>query len=163
MPLVGRGGIQSKVRARRSFDTRSDGPSTSPLGVHMNVLGLSHYNLRAPRELLDTLRTFYVEVVGLHVGHRPPFANFGYWLYAGEQAVLHLGEASREGMPAVEAPRSFDHAAFNCIGRREFEARLAHLSIRYEVGHVPQTDQVQLFFKDPAGNGVELIFPGADA
>jgi catechol-2,3-dioxygenase len=129
----------------------------------MKVLSLSHYNLRAPRELLETLRAFYVEVVGLEVGHRPPFVTFGYWLYAGEQAVLHLGEARRDEATAGEAPTSFDHAAFNCIGRREFETRLTHLGIRYEVAHVPQTDQVQLFFKDPAGNGVELNFTGADA
>jgi hypothetical protein len=30
------------------------------------------------------------------------------------------------------------------------------------VAHVPVTGQVQLFFKDPAGNGVELNFSVAD-
>ena len=129
----------------------------------MKVLSLSHYNLRAPRELLDTLRAFYVDVVGLKVGFRPPFVTFGYWLYAGEQAVLHLGETLRDEAPADDAPTSFDHAAFNCTGRREFETRLAHLGIKYEVAHVPQTNQVQLFFKDPGGNGVELTFMDADA
>ncbi len=129
----------------------------------MNVLSLSHYNLRAPRALLDALRVFYVEVVGLEVGHRPPFTTFGYWLYAGQQAVLHLGEAPRDEAPAAEAPSGFDHAAFNCTGRREFETRLAQLGVRYVVAHVPHSEQVQLFFKDPAGNGVELTFMGADA
>src|SRR5712671_5433476 len=112
----------------------------------MKVLGLSHYNLRAPRELLETLRAFYVEVVGLEVGQRPPFMTFGYWLYAGEQAVLHLGEAPREEAPVQEASSSFDHAAFHCTGRREFETRLTQLGIKYEVARVPLTDQVQLFF-----------------
>jgi len=129
----------------------------------MRVLGLSHYNLRAPRDLLDKLRAFYVEVVGLEVGHRPPFQTFGYWLYAGEQAVLHLGEAPRDEGPADEGSRSFDHAAFSCTGRSECETRLAQFGIKYEVAHVPHTDQVQLFFTDPAGNGVELSFMGADA
>ena len=58
--------------------------------ARMSVVSFSHYNLRAPRELLDTLRAFYVEAVGLKPGPRPPFTRFGYWLYAGEQAVLHL-------------------------------------------------------------------------
>lgn len=129
----------------------------------MNVCGLGHYNLRAPRELLDTLRAFYVEVLGLEVGYRPPFVTFGYWLYAGDQAVLHLGEASQDEMPVADAPRSFDHGAFNCIGRREFETKLEHLGIKYKVARVPQTDLVQLVFKDPAGNGVELTFTGTDA
>ncbi|HMI38262.1 MAG TPA: hypothetical protein VK505_11620 [Steroidobacteraceae bacterium] len=137
--------------------------STGALGGRMKVLGFSHYNLRAPRELLDTLRAFYVDVVGLKCGHRPPFSTFGYWLYAGEQAVLHLSEASGGASPAAGAPTNFDHAAFNCMGRREFETRLAQLSVKYHVAHVPQTKQIQLFLKDPAGNGVELNFTDADA
>jgi glyoxylase I family protein len=56
----------------------------------MNVLSFSHYNLRAPRELLDTLCSFYTEVIGLRVGERTPLMSFGYWLYAGQQDVLHL-------------------------------------------------------------------------
>jgi catechol-2,3-dioxygenase len=128
----------------------------------VKVSSLSHYNLRAPRELLEKLRAFYVEVVGLEVGHRPAFTNFGYWLYAGEQAVLHLGEASGDEARVPGAPGSFDHAAFNCSGQKEFEARLARLGVGYEVAHVPQTGQVQLFFDDPAGNGVELTFTDVD-
>lgn len=31
----------------------------------MPALGFSHYNLRAPRALLDELRDFYRDVVGL--------------------------------------------------------------------------------------------------
>jgi catechol-2,3-dioxygenase len=129
----------------------------------MNVQGFSHYNLRASRELLDALRSFYVEVVGLRVGERPAFVSFGYWLYAGEQAVLHLSEAARDETRSVDATTTFDHAAFNCTGRREFETRLTQLGISYELARVPQTNQVQLFLKDPAGNGVELNFAGTDA
>jgi catechol 2,3-dioxygenase-like lactoylglutathione lyase family enzyme len=51
----------------------------------VQILSFSHYNLRAPRELLDELRLFYTEVVGLEQGLRPPFPRFGYWLYAGAQ------------------------------------------------------------------------------
>ena len=54
----------------------------------MKILGLDHYNLCAPRELLEELREFYTDTVGLTVGYRPPFDSAGYWLYAGEQAVL---------------------------------------------------------------------------
>jgi catechol-2,3-dioxygenase len=129
----------------------------------MKVLSLSHYNLRAPRELLDALRDFYTEVVGLNAGERPPFMSFGYWLYAGDQAVLHLSEARRDEGPRVQATTTFDHVAFNCSGRREFESKLAQRGIRYELDHVPQTGLVQLFFDDPAGNGVELSFAGDES
>ena len=133
------------------------------LGANMNVAGLSHYNLRAPRELLDALRDFYTEVVGLKAGNRPAFQSFGYLLYAGAQDVLHLSESAPDEVRPVIPSTTFDHAAFNCTGRAAFEATLSRHGIRYEVARVPLTGQVQLFFKDPAGNGVELNFPGLDA
>lgn len=54
----------------------------------MKILELDHYNLSAPRELLERLRVFYTETVGLTVGYRPSFQKFGYWLYAGDHAVF---------------------------------------------------------------------------
>jgi catechol-2,3-dioxygenase len=91
------------------------------------VSGLNHYNLRAPRELLEELRTFYTEVVGLTVGARPRFNSFGYWLYAGADPILHLSE-QRPGREApTAAPSTFDHAAFSCQDLAAFER---HLSAR---------------------------------
>ena len=62
----------------------------------MSVIGFDHYNLCGPRELLESLRVFYTEVVGLTDGYRPPFETFGFWLYAGEHAVLHLSESAQD-------------------------------------------------------------------
>ena len=126
----------------------------------MAVLGFSHYNLRAPRPMLERLRDFYVEVVGLQAGPRPPFRSFGYWLYAGGEPVLHLSE-SGAGEPARDAPggtTTFDHAAFRCSDLAGTEARLAARGRAFERAEVPTTGIVQLFFSDPAGNGVELGF-----
>jgi catechol 2,3-dioxygenase-like lactoylglutathione lyase family enzyme len=124
----------------------------------MPITGFSHYNLRAPRELLDALCRFYCEVVGLRRGDRPPFTNYGHWLYAGDRAVLHLSETRDGEIRSAEAKNTFDHAAFDCTGRDEVEQHLARHGIRYRTAHVPQTGVVQLFFSDPAGNGVELNF-----
>ena len=44
----------------------------------MPITGLGHYNLRAPRELLESLRAFYCDVIGLSTGKRAPFGSFGY-------------------------------------------------------------------------------------
>ena len=124
----------------------------------MQVLGFSHYNLRAPRGLLQELCSFYCEIVGLAVGPRPPFKSNGYWLYAGNQDVLHLTECPVDESRSIEARTTFDHAAFNCRDRAAYEKRLSETGIRYDVDNVPQTGQFQIFFKDPAGNGVELNF-----
>lgn len=48
--------------------------------------------------------------------------------------------------------------AFACSGRAEMEARLHASGVGFRTDHVPATAQVQLFFQDPAGNGVELNF-----
>ena len=124
----------------------------------MATLGLNHYNLRAPRALLDQLREFYCEVVGLTQGLRPPLEGYGYWLYAGQQDVLHLSQARADETRVTHVATTFDHVAFTCTQRQKVEARLHRHNIQFETAHVPQTGKVQLFFKDPAGNGVELNF-----
>lgn len=127
----------------------------------MTAIAFNHFNLRAPRELLDALRDFYRDVVGLQVGARPPFRSFGYWLYLGGQPVLHLSEALPDEGRVAGAVNTFDHVAFACIDRPAMEEKLQRLGIAYETTHVPATNQVQLFITDPAGNGVELNFDGA--
>lgn len=129
----------------------------------MPVHALDHYNLRAPRALLDELCAFYRDVVGLTVGERPPFRRFGYWLYAGPRPVLHLGEADASDVCATDVETTFNHASFACTNLREFERRLTERGIEYRTARVPLTKQVQLFFRDPAGNGVELGFSSAEA
>jgi catechol 2,3-dioxygenase-like lactoylglutathione lyase family enzyme len=129
----------------------------------MALIGFAHYNIRASRDLLERLRAFYCDVVGLRVGSRPEFSNFGYWLYAGTQDLLHLTEAGEGDVRSVDARPTFDHVAFNCAGRIEYERRLADHGISHEVATVPGTGQVQFFLKDPGGNGVELNFAANDA
>jgi catechol-2,3-dioxygenase len=128
----------------------------------MPVAGFDHYNLRAARPVLDELRDFYRDVVGLTVGERPPFRRFGYWLYSGERAVLHLSLADDGEERSRSAVTTFAHAAFNCTGRAEFEQRLKAFGIPYRTAQVPLLNLSQLFFHDPAGNGVELQFDAAE-
>ncbi|MBV8605356.1 MAG: diguanylate cyclase [Pelomonas sp.] len=124
----------------------------------MTVRGLAHVNLRAPRALLDALRDFYVDVVGLAPGPRPPFASFGYWLYAGGRDVLHLSEARAGEERAPGRSPTYDHLALACDDLAGTEAQLRARGLAYRRAAVPLTGQVQLFFADPAGNGVELNF-----
>jgi len=124
----------------------------------MPALGLDHYNLRAPRALLDELRAFYIAAVGLVDGPRPPFTRFGYWLYASKQPVLHLTEASPDEVRIPHANGTFDHVAFRATDPTAMAARLDALGIAYRQAAVPGSSVRQLFLHDPAGNGVELNF-----
>jgi catechol-2,3-dioxygenase len=128
----------------------------------MTVRGFDHYNLRADRAVLDELRDFYRDVVGLTVGERPPFRRFGYWLYSGDKAVLHLSLTDDGEQRSRAAVNTFSHAAFNCTGRAEFEQRLKARGVAYRTAQVPLLNLAQLFFHDPAGNGVELQFDATE-
>ena len=101
-------------------------------------------------------------MVGLTVGDRPPFRRFGYWLYSGDRPVLHLSLEDDGEQRPKGAVNTFAHVAFNCTGRAEFEQRLNARGIPYRTAQVPLLNIAQLFFHDPAGNGVELQFDRAE-
>lgn len=127
------------------------------------IIGLNHVNLRAPADLLERLRDFYRDVVGLAPGFRPAFASQGYWLYAGDQPVMHLSiQASDEVPRQPAAPGVFDHFALSAADPEAVAARLRAHGVAFEVSRSDLTRQHQFFFSDPAGNGVELNFPFED-
>jgi catechol 2,3-dioxygenase-like lactoylglutathione lyase family enzyme len=126
----------------------------------MDKVGLNHFNITAPIELLEKVRDFYVEVLGLVVGDRPDFMRKGFWLYAGDDPIVHLtvcegGDARANG---ESGPNFFDHIAFSCKGLSGVIERLNHLNIPYEVAEIPSLGQLQIFLRDPASVGVELNF-----
>ncbi len=108
--------------------------------------------------MLDQLREFYCDVVGLSVGDRPPFSEFGYWLYAGDRAIVHLSVADADDDCPADVSSTFAHIAFACSDRASYERRLEESCVQYDVAVVPDLGITQLFFKDPAGNGIELSF-----
>lgn len=122
---------------------------------------LDHFNITGPMELLEEVRAFYTEVLGLTVGPRPQVPVRGYWLYAGDQAILHLAEGE-----AVAAKGGYlDHIAFACDDLAGLQARLASRNLPHTVNCFDAVKFTQVFLRDPAGIGVELNFhnqlPGA--
>ena len=123
------------------------------------VRALDHVNLRAPAALIERLRRFYVDIVGLQEGPRPSFrsGSRGHWLYAGEQPLMHLSiSAEGEGLP--QRSGWLNHYAFACDDLASTRARLDAAEIPYKVDIVDSLGQVQLFLTDPAGLAVELNF-----
>jgi catechol 2,3-dioxygenase-like lactoylglutathione lyase family enzyme len=126
----------------------------------MSVIGINHFNITAPAELLEKVRDFYVEVLGLKVGERPGFRRQGFWLYAGEEPIIHLTVDDREESSAdVESTHGFlDHIAFTCRGLPGLIERLKRSDIPYRMSEVASLGQVQVFVHDPASVRVELNF-----
>ena len=122
------------------------------------ICGINHYNLRATPEIIEKLKKFYIEIVGLKLGHRPPFKNGGYWLYANDKDVLHLSFSKNDITNELHVSSTFDHMAFTAENEMDHINVLKENNIDYIIREVPEIGNRQIFFKDPAGNGIELIF-----
>ncbi len=133
------------------------------------VLGLNHFNITASPALVEQLKSFYVEVIGLTVGPRAQLDHGGFWLYAGESAILHLSarqqsccqQSTYDIATSTETPRRegcFNHISLSCTGLASTVKRLIALKIPYRIAEVPDFGQTQIFIHDPAGIGVELTF-----
>jgi glyoxylase I family protein len=135
----------------------------------MAITGLQHFNLRIPESELRAVQTFYVEVLGLRRGPRPSFRSLGAWLYAGDRPLIHLtqmnsGEIAPQGAPSslppsIERCSALDHIALICDDLPVMRECLERHHVEYRMTEVPAAKEVQIFLRDPAGIGIELIFP----
>jgi len=126
----------------------------------MGVLAFNHINIRAPRPVLEEVRNFYMEVIGLTEGFRPDVPIHGYWLYLGDLPVLHLMEWSDITEPPTFERGYLDHVAFSCDGLEDFINKLKNLDVVYTRRDFDLNGGIftQLEVTDPVGNGVELNF-----
>src|SRR4029434_11300627 len=112
---------------------------------------MNHFTVLA-KDLAET-RSFYVELLGLSEGPRPPLGFPGAWLYAGERPVLHV-------ILGRELPRErrgvLDHMAFSARALEELASRLDAAGIAYDLKRQAESRVWQLFVLDPNGARVEL-------
>ncbi len=126
---------------------------------------------------LEGTKDFFVDVVGLTVGARPPVKFPGYWLYSGDTAVVHLFGGSDdagdedelttylgEKDPAdLHGSGAVDHLAFRASGLTAMRERLDKAGSTYFERTLPQFDLHQLFVKDPNGVTLELNYTAEEA
>lgn len=124
----------------------------------MQLGSLDHVNVRTAR--LDAMRAWYVRVLGMVDGERPPFPFPGAWLYTGGSPVVHLVGVDME--PANTDPK-LEHFAFGATGLKDFEAKLNALGEAYEVRVVPKVGIVQFNIWDPDGNHIHIDFQPSEA
>jgi len=105
---------------------------------------------------LEATRAFYVDLLGMREGPRPPFPVPGLWLYAGNQPILHVVAVDRMPMPRRGA---LDHMAYWAEGLQETAAALRSHNVGLRLIRAPGSVRTwQLFFSDPNGVEVELDF-----
>ena len=128
----------------------------------MAVDQLEHFTVRCTD--LERTRDFYAEIIGLKVGPRPPFDFQGYWLYLGEQPVVHLVlESERDDghPPRADGPvetGALDHIAFRGQDLEATRAVLRARHLEFRERPVPGKPLHQIFVRDPDGVLIELNF-----
>lgn len=121
----------------------------------MSVRAVDHVNIVT--EQLEATRAFFGEVLGLEVGPRPAFAVTGYWLYAGDRAVVHIQEAKGPVRPSAEG--ALNHFA---LVTTDFDGIVRRVRARGQDCHVvtvPGTPVRQAFFLDPNDVRIEITEP----
>ncbi len=119
----------------------------------MLVTGLNHFTITASAETIDECVAFYCNILNLRIGFRPPSGGPGFWLYAGDLALVRLDVADHSLKPHTGL-----RIAFSCVNLPVTIRRLEDLGISYSTHHLADVDQFQVFLNDPTGLPIELNF-----
>ena len=117
---------------------------------------LHHINIKGPKAMLAEEKSFFCNVLGLKEGPRPKLVTSGYWLYAGNHALIHLNESDEHY--SNDKQGYFDHAAFQTKGLPLFIKKLDELSLDRKVIFREESDTTQVFIKAPSGIKIEVNF-----
>ncbi len=123
----------------------------------MPITDLNHINIRT--DLMEETKDFYVDVVGLDIGFRPEFGDHGYWLYAGDTAIVHLSPSESDSAARTNPDgmgNGLDHIGLFAAGLDDMQATLARKSVEYRTNLVSGGKILQVFLYDPNGVLVEL-------
>ena len=124
----------------------------------MTLLRLDHVNIRTSN--LAAMIEWYVDVLGLTDGARPPFDFAGAWLYIGDAPIVHLVEVGNE--PRSVEPK-IEHFAISGTGLKAFVSKLKSRKVGYSLDEVPDFPIVQVNIRDCDGNHIHVDFPLAEA
>jgi len=134
-------------------------PAAEPMQARpLQVLGLNHFNITASPALIEQVRRFYLDVIGLTIGPRAHLDHEGYWLYAGEVPILHLSACRKVSSVTTTQKGYFNHISLSCVGLTAAIAKMLATGTPYRMIQLSDIHQTQLFLTDPAGIGVELTF-----
>lgn len=116
---------------------------------------LDHVNVRTAS--VEAMRAWYVRVLGLKDGWRPPFPFPGAWLYAGNDPIVHLvGVERTPAAPASEL--RLEHFALKGDDLDALRARVAAEGAEFRETRVPGTNLLQINVYDPDGNHIHVDF-----
>jgi catechol 2,3-dioxygenase-like lactoylglutathione lyase family enzyme len=117
---------------------------------------------------IDATRDFYIDVLGMEMGFRPPLEFPGHWVYIGDTPVIHIAEwttytARQQARGAfvttpAEGTGPVDHIAF---GAQDYDGvldRLRKHGVSVRENNNASNVVRQLFLFDPNGVQIEINF-----
>ena len=130
----------------------------------------------------EATRDWFVNNLGFRNGYHPEFGFPVYWLYIGEQDVIHIGKArySQHQDTYLKTPTDkkgvdysaagtlgsggIDHLCLNCEGIEDFIGRLTENGVEFSERKAHNSNLYQLFMREPInGIKVELNFAWHEA
>jgi len=127
----------------------------------MPLIQLNHVTVRTKD--LEVTRSFYEDVLGLSAGWRPDLGFPGYWMYCGNQPVIHVVPPGQEiGGGGADETGNFDHVAFLATDIDDVRARLVARGTTFRERYIPDGQRRQIFLFDPSQILVELNFPAQE-
>ena len=116
----------------------------------------------------EETRDWWVDTLGFRSGDHPDFGFPVYWLYIGDQDVVHIGKRNHSDHQKayLKAPESgevastgnpnegentgrIDHLCFNCDGIEEFIERLERNNVDFSERQANAQAFHQVFFWEP--------------
>ena len=120
------------------------------------IRALDHINIRTAD--LAATKAFFIDVLGLTEGWRPPFPFPGAWLYAGEKDVVHLVQVDQPA--AASEGSALDHFAFDIEDYEEALTRVRATGLKFFETSVPGSSVKQIFVRELNGVNIELNWKG---
>ena len=132
----------------------------------MPLTKLEHYLVLCDN--IDATRDFYVEVLGMQVGFRPPLGFPGHWVYIGDIPVIHIAEwptytahskaKGKHVSTQAEGTGPVDHIAFGAQDYDGVLERIRKHGVPVRENNNPGNIVRQLFLFDPNGVKIEINF-----
>src|SRR5262245_54070981 len=163
-----------KIRMRICVNDRlrANSGSKSLRRPAMPLQHLQHFLIQT--EDLEKTKDWYVDVLGMRVGPHPDFKFPVYWLYLGDNDVLHVTQGGAnvsenrvkylgQESTATVGSGVVDHVAFRATGLIDLIEHLKVKGIDFKERRVNNQGLYQLFLIDPNGVKIELNFEAAEA
>lgn len=125
----------------------------------MQIKLLEHVNIQTTQ--LEMMERWYIEILELEKGYRPPFEINGTWLYGAGYPMIHLVEVDEA--PERSDNPELEHFAMRAIGLDSLLERLKVKGIPYFTIRVPESRLFQVNFSDPEGNHMHIDFQPEEA